>query len=93
VGLLRIQISSHEYNDYKLENGTTTIGRQENNNIIINDLAVSKQHARINWEENYFLTDLRSSNGTFVNGKKILHSKLSEGDIIHFAGVQATFYT
>ncbi len=93
MGLLRIQISSHEYKDYKLDKGTTTIGRQENNDIVINDLAVSKQHARINREENYFLTDLRSSNGTFVNGKKILHSKLSEGDIIHFAGVQATFYT
>lgn len=93
MGLLRIQISAHEYKDHKLEKGTTTIGRQEDNDIVINDLAVSKKHARINREDNYFLTDLRSSNGTFVNGKKILHSKLSDGDVIHFAGIQATFYT
>ncbi len=93
MGLLRIQLSTHEYKDYKLEKGTTTIGRKEGNDIVINDLAVSKKHARINREASYFLTDLRSSNGTFINGKKILHSKLSDGDIIHFAGIQATFYT
>ncbi len=93
MGLLRIQISTHEYKDYTLDKGTTSIGRQEDNDIVLNDLAVSKKHARINREEKYFLTDLRSSNGTFINGKKILHSKLSDGDIIHFAGIQATFYS
>ncbi len=93
MGLLRIQLGTHEYKDYKLEKGTTAIGRQEGNDIVINDLAVSKKHARINREASYFLTDLRSSNGTYINGKKILHSKLSDGDIIYFAGIQATFYS
>ncbi len=72
--------------------GTTTIGRRPDNNIIIDDASVSNRHARLTLENNYFLTDLRSSNGTFINGKKILHAKLSDGDEINFAGIHATFF-
>lgn len=93
MGLLRIQQSdTNEHVDYKLEKGTTTIGRHSDNDIVINHPSVSNRHARLNHEDNYFLTDLRSSNGTFINGNKILHSKLADGDAINFAGVNATFY-
>lgn len=93
MGLLRIQLNISEHVDYKLEKGTTTIGRHSDNDVVINDPSVSNKHARLNYEENFFLTDLRSSNGTFVNGKKILHTKLADGDAINFAGINATFYT
>lgn len=92
MGLLRIQADNNEHMDYKLEKGTTTIGRRSDNDVVINHPSVSNQHARLNYEENYFLTDLRSSNGTFINGKKVLHAKLSDGDTISFAGVNAIFY-
>lgn len=92
MGLIRIQINTNEFKDYTLQKGTTTIGRRSDNDIVLNDPSVSNQHARLNHEDNYFLTDLRSSNGTFINGKKILHSKLSDGDVINFAGIHATFY-
>ena len=93
MGLLRIQISTNVHKDYTLKKGATTIGRRSDNDIVLDDPSVSNQHARLNFENKYFLTDLRSSNGTFINGKKILHAKLADGDVINFAGIHATFYT
>lgn len=92
MALLRVQLENNRYTDFDLEKGRTSIGRRSDNDIIINDSSVSKHHAHLNFEQNYFLTDLRSSNGTFINGKKIFHVKLSDGDVINFAGVHATFY-
>lgn len=47
--------------------------KQEGNDIVFSDnKAVSRQHACVFWEqEQYYLMDLGSSNGTFVNGKKL----------------------
>ncbi len=92
MALLRVQLENNRYTDYDLKQGRTSIGRRSDNDIILNDVSVSKHHAHLNFEKNYFLTDLRSSNGTFINGKKIFHVKLSDGDVINFAGVHATFY-
>jgi len=58
-----------------------TIGRKEDNNIIIDNLAVSGYHARIDKAgEDFILTDLQSTNGTFVNKQKVVSHKLSHGD-------------
>ncbi|MDX2505959.1 MAG: FHA domain-containing protein [Gammaproteobacteria bacterium] len=80
------------HKDYDITKRTTTIGRRSDNDITIDSPDVSNRHARLNFEQNYYLTDQRSSNGTYINGKKILHAKLSDGDEIHFAGIYATFY-
>jgi pSer/pThr/pTyr-binding forkhead associated (FHA) protein len=92
VAFLRVQIESNAHTDYDLKPGRTSIGRRSDNDIVIQDGSVSNHHARLNYETHYFLTDLRSSNGTFINGKKILHGKLVDGDVINFAGIHATFY-
>lgn len=92
MAFLRVQVEDNLHTDYDIESGQTSIGRRSDNDIIINNNSVSNNHARINFEDSYFLTDLRSSNGTFINGKKIFHVKLIDGDIINFAGVNATFY-
>lgn len=60
-----------------------TIGRDEGNDIVIDNLAVSGFHARIDKTgDNYILTDLQSTNGTFVNDKKIISHKLQHKDKI-----------
>lgn len=92
MAFLRVQIEDNIHNDYNLEPGRTSIGRHSDNDVIISDASVSNHHARLNFEANYFLTDLRSSNGTFINGKKIFHVKLADGDVINFAGIHATFF-
>jgi pSer/pThr/pTyr-binding forkhead associated (FHA) protein len=92
VAFLRIAEKDNRYIDVELPAGRTSIGRDSKNDIIIADTSVSKNHARLNFENSYFLTDLRSTNGTYINGEKILHTRLIDGDQINFAGIYATFY-
>lgn len=59
------------------------IGRHVDCDIQLEDDAVSRRHARITLEgDEYYVEDLGSSNGTFVNGSRIQRAKLSEGDTI-----------
>ena len=69
--------------EYPLMKESVTIGRNEENTIQINNLAVSGYHARIDIAGNDFiLTDLQSTNGTFINDKRVVSHKLSHGDNI-----------
>jgi len=53
-----------------------TIGRDEQNTIVVKDQAVSPGHARIKKvDKGYIMMDLASDNGTFLNGKKLLRPK------------------
>ncbi len=67
--------------EYPFAKENMTIGRSEGNDIVIDNLAVSGLHARIDKIENtYILTDLQSTNGTFVNDKGITSHKLKHKD-------------
>jgi predicted ATPase len=69
-----------------------TIGRESNTDIALDDPRVSRQHARLSYrQQQIWLTDLRSSNGTFVNGQPIQECALQPGDVLSFGGVEATF--
>jgi len=69
--------------DYSFVKENMTIGRDEGNDIVIDNLAVSGFHARIDKTgDSYILTDLQSTNGTFVNDKKIISHKLQHKDKI-----------
>ncbi len=60
-----------------------TLGRNEDNTVVIDNLAVSGYHARIDKAgSDFVLTDLQSTNGTFVNNGKIVSHKLQHGDKI-----------
>lgn len=63
------------------------VGRNESNDIVIENPLISRFHAEffIDEENNIFLTDLNSTFGTFVNEKKILEPiKLNENDNLSF---------
>jgi len=69
--------------EYPFSKDSMTIGRRETNQIVIDNLAVSAQHARIDKNgDTYILTDLQSTNGTFVNGKRITSHVVQHKDII-----------
>lgn len=72
---------------------STTIGRSNKNDIVIKDPFLSKKHARIEKEKDqYFLEDLNSSNGTFVNSEKVLNPmQLEHGDTIKVGQVHFIF--
>jgi len=67
--------------EYPIMKDGITIGRTEDNTIWIDNLAVSGYHARIDQAgSDFILTDLQSTNGTFVNDKKVSSHKLVHGD-------------
>ena len=57
---------------FDLKGDTIHIGRSSDNDIQVQDSTVSRRHLEITKKENrYFIRDLRSTNGTFVNGEQI----------------------
>jgi hypothetical protein len=63
--------------------GPITIGRTADNSIAIDNLSVSTHHARIEVQQGHLiLDDPGSLNGTFVNGQRVKHTTLKDGDII-----------
>ena len=70
--------------DYKFQTTPVTIGRRDDNDVVIDNMAVSGHHAVIEEEEpsSYVLVDLESLNGTFVNEAKITRQRLYDGDTI-----------
>jgi ABC-type multidrug transport system ATPase subunit/pSer/pThr/pTyr-binding forkhead associated (FHA) protein len=61
------------------------IGRQHDNDIVLNDLGVSRHHAELRntGDGGYVIVDLDSSNGTFLNGARVIFtSPVTEQDII-----------
>jgi pSer/pThr/pTyr-binding forkhead associated (FHA) protein len=69
--------------ELKIDQDEIIIGRDTGNDIQIDNIAVSREHARIIKGPNYyFIEDMSSKNGTFVNGKKINKKFLKEDDEI-----------
>ncbi|MGQ0623020.1 MAG: FHA domain-containing protein [Panacagrimonas sp.] len=83
MGKLIITDSNGNTSEVSLDKERTTIGRHANNDIVLNDKAVSGKHAAIvTLLEDSFLEDLKSTNGTQVNGEPITKYPLAHGDVI-----------
>ncbi len=75
---------------FPVDKPTIGIGRHPDNDIHVADKVVSTKHAVIEVPEDpdqkgpieYFIRDLDSTNGTFVNGEKITRQKLNNDDVI-----------
>lgn len=77
-----------------LRAGRQTIGRRADNDIVLHDLSVSASHAWImNQQGHYVIMNTLSTNGTFVNGKRIHEATLRHGDRVRFGQVEFTFLT
>jgi pSer/pThr/pTyr-binding forkhead associated (FHA) protein len=70
----------------------TTVGRHPDNGLVIDDDSVSSHHAEIREQGgHFFLRDLGSTNGTFVNRNRITLSEIHVGDLVHFGVVRKYF--
>jgi pSer/pThr/pTyr-binding forkhead associated (FHA) protein len=79
---------------FQIDTGKITIGRSNDNNVILSDRTVSRHHAQITKTKlGYLVTDLQSSNGTRVNEKPIQRTLLKHNDKIRIGGSSLIFLT
>ena len=79
---------------FDLTQPTISIGRADENNLVLDDDDVSRRHVLLTFDGiEYKLRDLGSRNGSKVNGKPILESKLVPGDRLHIGMVEARYET
>ena len=73
---------------FPLNSELINIGRKLDNQIVIHDPRVSRNHAQLRVMDGYFvILDLDSTGGTFVNGQRVSKSTLYSGDSISLAGI------
>jgi len=66
-----------------------TIGRGKEATICLDDAKCSRVHCAIKyWDDIFIIRDMNSSNGTFVNAKKIEVAKIAPGDIIRIGDTE-----
>ena len=93
--VLKRKKQSDGYETLEMVNAVTTVGRSKSCDITVNDTSISRLHFRVeNRNGRYFLVDNNSSNGTFLNRRKVTESILKDGDQIitgrvHFVFSQA----
>ncbi|RMG50972.1 MAG: FHA domain-containing protein, partial [Gammaproteobacteria bacterium] len=72
--------------------GEVTVGRVAGNTIVVEDATVSGKHAKLTCAAGtWTVEDLGSTNGTFVNGKKVTSQALKGGDKVRFGKVEFSF--
>ncbi|MCI0616043.1 FHA domain-containing protein, partial [bacterium] len=92
--MARLVLNPGQMNEqvFDLKKGPTTVGRAKENDIVILDASLSRMHARVDVNgDRIVLSDLQSSNGTFVNGDRIAHCVLKHGDTVMCGDVALQF--
>ncbi len=89
---LHISLDGNSLGEFSLNKERITIGRRPANDIYIDNLAVSSDHAVIvTIAGDSFLEDLNSTNGTLVNRKSIKKHVLEHADVIEFGKYQLRY--
>ena len=77
---------------FPLEEGITSIGRAQENTIVLDDTLVSRTHAEVRFEgSKIVIKDIGGKNPVRVNGEQIEERSLSHGDSIAIGGVEMVF--
>ncbi len=91
---ITINHGTFQVDERVLDHGTISLGRAADNDVQMEDETVSAHHAKIvTVFKASHVEDLGSTNGTFVNGKRVIRHTLHSGDIITAGGYQVVFYT
>lgn len=78
---------------FDIPTGRSTVGRSSTNNIVVDSDSVSMVHARIIQKgKEWWILNLLSTNGTYVNHRKVTDAKLHDGDHIHFGDAEFVFH-
>jgi hypothetical protein len=70
--------------------GHLTVGRSLENDIVLDGLSVSREHARLTYATELVIEDLASRNGTFVNNQRITSQAVKPGDRVRLGAAHLT---
>lgn len=93
VGWLVVRQGPRVNEQLKLRAGSNTIGRDGRRaELVVDEPSVSGEHAKVRFESGVFvLYDLASTNGTFVNGRRIEKQRLMDNDIVRLGRMEFIF--
>ena len=78
-----VKLGDNVVHKYVFDKDTMSVGRARDNDIVIENLSVSRNHARIRKENGrYILTDLNSANGSYVNGVRVTRVEVMDDDVV-----------
>ena len=93
--LVQVDKGGNQIETFPINKGKITIGRSSDNEVIFGreEDGISVHHATVHQrsDRNLVVTDLRSSNGVYLNDKRVEHSVLKDGDIIELGKVRLKF--
>ena len=85
-------VQGSEQKNIVLNRTPFTVGRKVDKDLVIADPRVSRDHAQIMQEgQDFFIEDLSSKHGTFVNGERIQRQKLERGDRLEFGARDSAY--
>ncbi|PND38663.1 FHA domain-containing protein [Paucibacter aquatile] len=92
MGKLVVSLDGVVIKDVQITKDKTTLGRRPYNDIVIDNLAVSGEHAVLQMVgADVFIEDLNSTNGTYINGKAIKKQLLANNDIVEIGKYKIKF--
>ena len=92
MGKLVVSLDNVVIKEFQITKERTTLGRRPYNDIVIDNLAVSGEHAVLQMVgADVFLEDLNSTNGTYINGKAVKKQLLSNNDVVEVGKYRIKF--
>ncbi len=94
MGWFVVLNGSQKGEDFRIREGPNTIGSAADADIVLHDTAISGKHASLRYKDHKFtITDLDSTNGTFLNDRSepIAREELKDNDVIRLGEVVLKF--
>jgi len=91
--LLLVKRGPNAGSTFLLEGDETTVGRDTDSAVFLDDVTVSRKHAVVERHDGeWFVVDRGSLNGTYVNGEQVDRTKLTTGDEVQIGRFKLTFF-
>jgi len=91
--LLLVQRGANAGSRFLIDKEITTVGRHPESDIFLDDVTVSRKHADLRREgERFFVHDVGSLNGTYVNRQRVDDTELAPGDELQIGKFKLIFY-
>lgn len=91
--LIAVRSGADAGSTFLIDRDLTSVGRDPGSDVFLDDVTVSRKHAEIRRQaDGFYVHDLGSLNGTYVNRERVDLTKLASGDEIHVGRYRLAFY-